>query len=395
MVKKFIVFHLLPFSIALFLAIAVVLLFQLEQQAQEKTVEGRQGKTNGWYANLSEGDQAEIDYLASIKSDEQLTVFGSSEFSNSPYCPYHFLTDSFGIQTLGIGHAYHQNFSILIELLAADQFLNGANITVVLSLSWFETDGTNPSAFIEFAKPNFLKTIMHNTEVPIIYKSYIGKYIYQHEGEILGITNDMLAFRDIYLKNEGNFLQKGKANLREYLNRFAPIFEVNFIPEPVNRNMVKRYVDYTLLASELQSQFESEVTNNNLYVQNDYYEKYLLDKNGNERIGSIDKIDLLDNEEWEDFKLLVAYLKAKKSKVSFIIQPSNPYYYPNLDRYNELIDSITYRLDQNQIPYLNMHVNTKEDYEPGVLKDVMHLGSYGWMKINMFLEKQYHEEQNN
>jgi poly-D-alanine transfer protein DltD len=42
-----------------------------------------------------------------------------------------------------------------------------------------------------------------------------------------------------------------------------------------------------------------------------------------------------------------------------------------------------------------MHVNTKEDYEPGVLKDVMHLGSYGWMKINMFLEKQYHEEQNN
>ena len=42
-------------------------------------------------------------------------------------------------------------------------------------------------------------------------------------------------------------------------------------------------------------------------------------------------------------------------------------------------------------PSLNMYVPKKEDYQPATLKDVMHLGDYGWMTINEFLMETYHE----
>ena len=93
-----------------------------------------------------------------------------------------------------------------------------------------------------------------------------------------------------------------------------------------------------------------------------------------------------------DFRMLVKYLKYKNADCSFIFQPLNPYYYPALDSLNKLTDTITNILARNKIPYLNMFVLDRESYEPGTLNDVMHLGDYGWMKINYFLDSLYYEE---
>jgi poly-D-alanine transfer protein DltD len=48
-------------------------------------------------------------------------------------------------------------------------------------------------------------------------------------------------------------------------------------------------------------------------------------------------------------------------------------------------------LDENEIPYLNMYVDNKVAYEPGLLNDIMHFGDLGWMKINNFLNNLYNE----
>ena len=36
-----------------------------------------------------------------------------------------------------------------------------------------------------------------------------------------------------------------------------------------------------------------------------------------------------------------------------------------------------------------MFVTKKQDYEPGTLNDIMHIGDYGWMRVNEFLVKTY------
>jgi len=358
------------------------------------SVKGTQKKHRGTYANLTKGDQAEIDYLASIKNHNQLTIFGSSEFSDSPFCPFHFLPDSVGFPTIGIGHAYHQHFSILCELLAADEYIKNAKIAIVISLGWFDTKGTNTEAFIEFVRPNFLKKIIQDPNINIEYKKHIGAYIDSHAKEVDGISNEMELFRDVYLLNNDNYWLKAKGKLRKHFKTDIP-YNVNYSIQTTDIEPKKLTGNLANLSIKVQEDFLSKISTNNIYVYDAYYTEYLLEKNGNQKNGYTPTINLKNNNEFNDFLMVVKYLKSKHADVSMIIQPLNPYYYSNLENYDDLVKKITRVLNDNQIPLLNMHITDKAQYESGTLKDVMHFGDYGWMKVNSFLLDQYHEKKIN
>lgn len=393
MLKKAILFHLIPILISILISItttySVVSLYSKKEK--HSSIKGTQQMIKGHYSNLKKGRQAEIDFISSIKNDKQLTIFGSSEFSDSPFCPYNYLPDSLGIQSMGLGHEYHQNLSILCELLATDEYLKNSNICVILSLSWFESKGTNTSAFLEFVRPLFFNKIVQNKNIKLEYKKHIGQYIYKHQNEIEGITNDMGILKDIYLLNSNNLLHKIEAKYRRYLRKIVPSESFSFDLELIYSKPKKQNGDLSLQAKKLQKEFISTTTSNNLFVYDEYYTKYLIDENGKERRGSTSNINLDNNNELNDFFLLVKYLNSKAANCSFVIQPLNPYYYDDLHKYNGLVNIITKVLDKYKIPYLNMHVSKKSNYEPGTLKDIMHLGDYGWIEVNSFLKKIYHE----
>ena len=393
MFKKLILFHLIPISIAITLSAILIYLSSLFLSSEDKFVliEGNQEKLSGYHDNLTSGNQAEINYFSSIKSKNQLTLFGSSEFSDSPYCSYHFFPDSLGIPVMGMGHAYHQNLSILAELLAADEYLENSKICIILSLPWFETEGTNSAAFVEFVRPNILNRIIQNENIATEYKKHLGAYIFNHEGEIDGISNNMEVLKDIYLAESDNFLVFSKSKLRQYLKRKSVREIVNYKLNLATMERKKWNGNFSHLADKAQKDFVSLITTNNLYVYDDYYTKYVLDENGAERKGEIGEIKLVDNNELNDFYLVVNYLKSKNADCSFIIQPMNPYYYSDVKKYDGLIQHITTKLKENNIPYLNLHVSEKNKYEPGVLRDIMHLGDYGWMKINSFIKETHYE----
>ena len=350
-------------------------------------VQGKQIKFSGLYANLNDEPNAELQYIASIKNKNQLTLFGSSEFSDSAVVPYFFLPDSLGFQTIGIGHAYHQELSILLELLAANKYNEGSNICIFLSLGWFSADGTNVQAFIEFARPNFLKSIINNDSIPLKYKKHIGQFIDTHSGDIENMSKVMSKFVDI-----------SKIDLTHFFNSILDKYfggEINTI-DKVNYEVVENNLklkawkgDFDLEAKRLQTQFINRVTSNKMYVYDDYYKKYVIDEKGNERSSIIEPIDFKKNNEYADFKLLVEYIKERKMNASFVLIPFNPYYYKNTEILKPLIDSVSQTLTKNQIPFYNMYVTNKASYEPGILKDVMHIGNYGWMKINKYLYNLY------
>ena len=391
MLKKFLIYHLIPFSISLFLIVIIVISISFSNSIEKHVViEGQQIKTKGWYSRI-EGNEAELNYISSIKNKNQITVFGSSEFSDSPYCPYNFLPDSLGLQTMGVGHAFHQSLSILCELLAVDKDVDSSKICIILSPGWFATEGTNTSAFIEFVRPNFLTQIINNKNISSIYKEHIGEYIYNHQSEIDGISNEMEILRDYYLSEQGNLISKSISKIRNHLKKSYPTKTIEYKEKLTFLETKIWNGDYHVLSKKLQNEFVSKITTNNIYVYDEYYTTYLLDDNGKERKGNISEVDITNNTELNDFKILVQYLKSKNVNCSFVIQPLNPYCNMGLENNNKLISVITQTLSENNIPYFNMYLTTTDNYEPGTLKDIMHLGDYGWMKINMFLANLYHE----
>ena len=293
---------------------------------------------------------------------------------------------------LGIGHAYHQEFSILSELMAADEYLENSKICVVLSPGWFETNGTNSAAFVEFVRPNFLKSIIYNNSIPNKYKAHLGEYIYNNKHEIDGVSNEMEILEDYFLFEEGFIFQKIKSKIRLFLKKMYSKKEIGYDIGLKASLLVGNKVDYESSANQLQKEFVSKITTNDIYVYDEYYSQYLIDDNGKEKKGSINQIELTENKELADFFLLVEYLKLKNVNASFIIQPYNPYYFSQLENLNPILDVVKATLDKNEIPYLNMFVDNKADYEPGTLKDVMHLGDYGWLKVNYFLDSLYNEQ---
>ncbi len=163
-------FHFLSFLAALFLCSLILLSLYLSRGTSSisaKIISGKQQAHRGVYYNLLGSENDELEFMASLKNPDQLTIFGSSELSDSPYCSHNFLPDSMGIPAVAFGHAFHQSFSILCELLAGYNFLKNSKICIVISPSWFSTSGTNTEAFTEFVLPNFLKNIACNSAIDL------------------------------------------------------------------------------------------------------------------------------------------------------------------------------------------------------------------------------------
>lgn len=368
------------------------LFFQQKREVKTNIIHGQQNQIKSRYSNFTKGKEAEVDYIASIKNKGQLTLFGSSEFSDSPFVPYNFFPDSTGRFVLGVGHAHHQHFSVLIELLASNDVNENSEICVFLSPGWFENgEGTNTEAFIEFARPNFLKKILNDPKIDVAYKKYIADYIYQNRSQFTGISQTFSQFINHFSSKKKTFLGGIDAFMHETFNLDTVVIP-NYQPELKTARHKKWKGNTEEIAQQLQQEFLQKCKNNPFYVDDAYFNKYLLKKDGSIKTVTLKTPKIEGNKEFEDLKMLVQYINERKMKASFVIIPYNPYYYINTEIFNPLINEITTLLNQNEIPTLNLFVDDTSKYEKGILSDVMHLGDYGWMRVNQFIDSIYYQK---
>lgn len=394
--RSLLIYHFIPFAISVIIVggllwfVSALNIKPSSIEPEKKVISGDYEPSRGFTPNLN-NDKKQIKLYSSIQQND-LIIFGSSEFNGSVYCPFNFLPDSLNIPTFGVGHAFHQSLSILIECLAFSDEIKGKKINIILSPGWFESDGTNTNAFIEFANTNFLNRIILNESIDEKYKLHIGKYIFNNSNNI-----DNLSYQMDYLK--GLFQNQSKlslGNLNSKLNKeISDVIPVSYSFDTIEYSLekpdlearkVRRNFNYKTLSNNLQSKFITSVTNNEFFVNNEYYETYL--KNSSKKY--IEPMNL-ENKELMDFELLVNFLSEKKVKLSVVMQPLNPYYYENLEAINPIINKISKVMEKNKIPFLNLYSNNEKSYEPGTLRDVMHFGDYGWLKVSQFLDSLYHE----
>ncbi|MBL7897263.1 MAG: hypothetical protein JNJ99_01925 [Crocinitomicaceae bacterium] len=394
--KEFVV-HLASLLSALFLVFFTILFISKgnnQVNDKPKVISGYQKKWRGYYPSLAEGEQAEIDFVASIRNKNQITLFGSSEFNNSPYASYNFLPDSARMPLLGIGKGFHQCFSIFCELLAVHEHLENSKICIILSPTWFHEYGTNTEAFLEFVKPNFINKIAADQSIDIKYKLAIGEYLDAHLHEFTGISNSMEYLLDDYRLSNGfrvGFLYSAlRKKMKEIHSSTYVLQDIKYRIDSFTVPLPDTAQTYNVAyLSAIQNKFISSVTNNKIYVENDYYSEYLILEDGSQRPGKIREMIFDGNREWKDFLLLADLLAESKANCCFIMQPMNPHFYSNLELNDPLIDSVSAVLSSYEIPFFNMYSSDTSTYEPATLKDIMHLGDYGWMKINNFLIEQY------
>lgn len=388
-INRFIFQHLIP----LFAAIGVLYLIdsalvgKLHFSAQ-KTIEitGTANNLRGHHANC-ELPQSEIELIGSLTNKNKLTLFGSSELQSLPYSAFYFLPDSAGIPVTAFGHAFQQNLSIACQLLAAGENLRNANVCILLSPGWFESEGTNIEAFLEFVRPNFLRRIIHDPNIPEREKDHLAAFVYTHFDEIDNPTPELIYFKQRFLSTKWNNYPKSLTSLVSPVKKVKYNISQNYQFESINKT---KNIGYKNIECRIKTNFLNTTQNNSLWVDSTYYSTYLL-KEGKYVPGKMEPLS--SSNEWNDFELVLSILKRYNCNASFVLQPLNPRHYSGLDNFIPTEKRIETALKKAQFPLLNMFVTSKEEYQEPTLKDIMHPNDLGWMKINAFLIKNYQHVQ--
>jgi poly-D-alanine transfer protein DltD len=347
-------------------------------------VKGNQEETTRIQANYSNGIQGEINFVASLLNKNDICFLGSSEFGNPAikYYPYNFLKDTLNTRVFAFGHAHQQCFSIYSQLVANQQELKNSNICIILSPSWFITEGTNIEAFIEFVPENYLKRIIHSPLVSIEEKLKIGEYIYNHFDLINEPTLSLTYLANLYKYRNYPLFEKW---LNLYKSKISDVkYDIKLLSKTTPIQTSK-----SLIKKELKTEYINNIKSNSIYVNDEYFLEYLSTKEHPYEPALIEDELFKNRKEFEDFTLLIDLLKKNNCKASFIFQPLNNYHYVGIEKFKPLKKEILNLLKKNNFPILDMFSLSKKEFEPGVLNDIMHTGDYGWTKINQFMYNTY------
>lgn len=378
-------YHLIPIVISLtvvFLIDWAVVKVEKNSSFKTEVISGTAVSERGLIPNCSE-KQGEIELIGSLQNPYKLSIFGSSELQAANYSAYTFLPDSLGLKTTAFGHAQHQCLSIACELLAAGDHLNGANICIILSPGWFESEGTNIEAFLEFVRPNFLKSIIHNEKIPKGEKVRIANFINDHYSDVNNPSKELTYFRNFSTQEKYGCLPQG---FLMYAKNHIPNVEYKVVSKVKKQPGKNHFSDWEKAKKRIQAEVLKSCANNEIYVDSAYFRQYLL-RDGRYEADKMEELDPVN--EFGDFKMVVDILKRHHCKATFIIQPLNPYHFADLHQFNATKAKIKSELAKAKFPVLDLYVTSKKEYTPGILKDVMHPSDLGWMEINEFLVKQY------
>jgi D-alanine transfer protein len=378
-------YHVIPIVISLavvFLIDWAVVKVEKNGSFKTETISGTAVSERGLIPNCSE-KQGEIELIGSLQDPDKLSIFGSSELQAANYAAYTFLPDSLGLRTTAFGHAQHQSLSIACELLAAGDHLDGANVCIILSPGWFESHGTNIEAFLEFVRPNFLKSIIHNEKIPQEEKIRIANFIRDHYSDVNNPSKELTYFRNMSVQEKYGCLPQG---FLMYAKNHIPDVAYKVVSTAKKKPLPNRFSDWEKAKKRIRAEVLKSCGNNSIYVDSAYFTQYLL-RDGKYVSDKMEELDPVN--EYGDFKMVVDILKRHHCKATFIIQPLNPYHFADLHQFNATKAKIKSELAKAKFPVLDLYVTSKKEYTPGILRDVMHPSDFGWMEINEFLVKQY------
>lgn len=314
-----------------------------------------------------------------LEDGNTIVVLGSSELTSSDlaYIPYHFLPKSLHIPVLAYGHAHFQSFAIEGLLRANADALSGkTKLVIMVSPGWFGISDLPLDSFLEHFQPQVLRSLYHDDTA----KHKISEYLQLHIKEFGTVSKYQKAFIDqdyrksqvLYaLLNDRLFnfklqLDLFLSNLRKmHRSKHAPL------PEIPQKN---QWNDY-----EKRARIEeiNHMTNNKHWVRDDYYQKYLSDLpiDGTNYF----RTTLAPGPELKNLIDALQFLKEKDVHALVVMQPLNPYVYKDAKLIQPIARELASICKQTGMHYFDM---SQDEYVPGTMRDGMHLGELGWVRVD-------------
>ncbi|MGG7141950.1 D-alanyl-lipoteichoic acid biosynthesis protein DltD [Clostridium nigeriense] len=335
-----------------------------------------------------------------MKKDGDLMIFGSSELSSpvdqNPINTFPFKGAEYDVSIYG--RAYTQSLQHATILSNIDDLNDKDKIAIVISAQWFDSKaGIDGSDFsVNFSEQQFYD-FFNNENIDKESKLYYAKRISallkdsEEYGEERIYAN--LYYRDNIISKSVLTLLKPYYSLKEYILGIKDkVQTVKLLEEMKDKDeTIIKDIDWNDEYKKAEEEGKSKVTNNDIFVDDNYYDTYLRDKYDSLK-DSWKDIDLLESKEVDDYKFLLKVCKENNIKPLIILMPVNGLYYDHLgltlEKRTEFYNSMEEIAKNYDFDVLNLQ---NKEYEKYYLSDVMHLGWKGWLNIDEEMYKYFNE----
>ncbi|KPU42796.1 hypothetical protein OXPF_35590 [Oxobacter pfennigii] len=350
-------------------------------------------------------NQGMILQKSSVKRDDNLLIFGSSELGSmqKPFYPVDFFAaKKDGFQVNLIGRGYSQSIIHAINIGALGQDMKSKKMVLIISPQWFTKAGLGSEEFnMNFSELQFY-SFMFNDEIDKELKLSVAKRI----SSLAGGNNEfgnIKAFGTLYSMD--NMFSKGLLTILMPYYKFK--YHLLSIKDKIKSSQLLNLYsakDEVLLKRSTEFDWEAEkkraeeagikeASNNEFSIENSYYDTYIKNKLSDYKNSYIGQ-SYLESPEYEDLRLLFDIVKSLGIEPLIISVPVHGEWYDycgfdkddRLGYYEKLRNLVSeYGFDMADF--------SQYEYEDYFLKDIMHLGWKGWVYVNEAIDKFYHGNQ--
>ncbi|MCR6515567.1 D-alanyl-lipoteichoic acid biosynthesis protein DltD [Clostridium sp. LY3-2] len=338
-------------------------------------------------------------------SEDSIMMLGASDLrkATKQHPTRYFNTNKNKNKVFTIGRPFTQQLQDAITLGSTNPDIKGKKVVLLESLQWFvHPEGVAPRDFQGRFSPIQFYTFLDNKDISKESKEFLCKRVntllegsseFKSEKIYAELYNDNSAIAKIkkvllkpyfYLR-EKEVLLKEKGRLYLRLKKLK-----NKTPKD---SELKKPFNWKKEQEQAIKDAKKRVKDAPLKLDKDYYNKTLkpnLKKLKNKYKG----VNLLESKEMDDYKYFLDICKEQGADLTVVLMPCFPWYYDyagiSQKQRFEFYDVMGKLAKEKGFKVMDLRDKETEDY---YLRDVMHLGTRGWLDVSEKLYKQYNEGQ--
>lgn len=333
-----------------------------------------------------------------MHKENDLMILGSSELASPvDQLPANIFPFSGAEYDVSIyGRAYTQSLQHATIISNIQDISADDKIAIIISSQWFNDEpGIKSEDFlVNFSEKQFYD-FFNNEKIKKENKIYYAKRI----SDLLrssGEYNEERIYANLYYRD--NLISKiGLTFLSPYykfknymLDIKDKVQSIKLLKNLSNKSQKNiKEINWENEYKKAEDEGKSKVTNNDIYVDDDYYDNNLRNVYDSLK-NRLENINLLKSKELDDYKFLLEICKDNNVKPLIILMPVNGIYYDYLgfskEKRTEFYDTLEMIAKDYDFETLNLQ---NKEYEKYYMYDVMHLGWKGWLNINEEMYKYF------
>lgn len=355
-----------------------------------------------------------MDYPLSIEKDKgiilnnyllkqkDIMMIGSSELGHATkqHPSYYFNTNRSKNKVFIIGKSYTQNLQDATIIGSTDPNIKDKKVVLLVSMQWFmDKEGVTPHHYQGRFSPVQFYSFLENPDISRKNKEELAK----RASELLvgaGEFKPEAVYAKLYT-SDSIVAKIEKTLLYPYfeMRKFAVELKdkgilIKKLVQSPNKKEVKKGepINWENEKKQAIEDAKKRVGNNDLVIDKVYYEKN-FGKNLDNMKGRYKDVNLLDSKEFDDYALTLSVCKDLGIKPVVVMLPAMDKFY-NLTGISREERHAFYDKAENMAKQKGFDVMDLRDKETETyyLRDVMHLGTKGWVDVCEKLFKEFNQQ---